>query len=237
MSVDQQDKTLLSFKCPVCGEVVKFTVEEHKIKNDPSGVYTIPLLHNPPNYSPHLIVISIDPHGFVRSAYLYKQLYVIEKTGEEELTKLEKRIEEAKFDAHELALSKAYDVLKETYKIIQAFQMKYREDLFLEILGNTIIHHVIKSGKLRLNIPRDATLSEISKECVLKVLKIFRIDADLYYGLGDTVIIKHSEYPIEFIRGILNGLLVKIGDYIGQSLMLVTESLNPILFRIEPYLP
>ncbi|MCR8487515.1 MAG: hypothetical protein NDP22_03800 [Crenarchaeota archaeon] len=101
MSVDKQDKTLLSFKCPVCGEVVKFTVEKHKIKNDPSGVYTISLLHDSPNYPPHIIVISIDPHGSVRSAYLYKQLYVIEKTGEEKLTKLEKHIEEAKFDEHE----------------------------------------------------------------------------------------------------------------------------------------
>lgn len=227
-------KYKIKFLCPVCHKEITVDVEKEKILKDPSGVLSLPLLHKTRDYPPHLIVVSIDQHGAVRGAYLYKELISVGETEEKtELSNLERLLSDVNNDAELLIKSQQYDPLRDIPKIITAFQLKYKEDIFLHTLGIKLIDHLLKIGKIKIKDPKAYIPVEILKKIIIPILKKLGVRAEMYSGLEDTIVINASPYPIEFVRGIIEGLILKVEEKANYHLILETESINPILFSLR----
>jgi len=67
----------IKVKCPFCNRESEIYIDKEEIARDPSGIIRIPIEHETPE--PHLLVIDIDLHGFVRGAYLIRGYAVLEE--------------------------------------------------------------------------------------------------------------------------------------------------------------
>ena len=62
---------ILRIKCPVCNTVDEIVVKPEYFEASLAGIVRIPIEHRTP--TPHMIIVDIDQHGFVRGSYLYRE--------------------------------------------------------------------------------------------------------------------------------------------------------------------
>ncbi len=74
---ESQRYITIKVKCPFCGSENEIYVDKEEIAKDPSGIVRIPIEHDVPQ--PHILVVDVDSHGLIRSAYLIKGYAVLER--------------------------------------------------------------------------------------------------------------------------------------------------------------
>mgnify|MGYP000020465167 CR=1 FL=1 len=74
---ESQRYITIKVKCPFCGGENEVYVDKEEIAKDPSGIIRIPIEHDAPQ--PHILVVDVDSHGFIRGAYLIKGYAVLER--------------------------------------------------------------------------------------------------------------------------------------------------------------
>jgi len=226
-----EDILKISFRCPVCSELIEIKVSKASLDNAPAGVLTLPILHEHESFGPHLIVISVDPHGFVRSGYLYRHLI---KVSRGEILELQRRLGgqlmQCASDAHQLVFSGKFDPVKDIDRIIETFRFKYKEDIFMTIIGRMISLRILERERKILSKYRG--LESLIDKIIIPVLKKIKVNARCYPGLRDTVEILSSSFSLEFILGFIDGILMKIKETAKMDYRVIPESLNPPLIRI-----
>ncbi len=227
-----EDILRISFKCPVCSELIEIKVSKASIDNAPAGVLTLPILHEHELFGPHLIVISVDPHGFVRSGYLYRHLI---KASRGEMLELQRKLGEQLMqctgDAHQLVFSGRFDPVKDIDRIIETFRFKYKEDIFMTIIGRMISLRILERERKILSKYRGPR--SLIDKIIIPLLKKVRVNVRRYPGLEDTVEILSSNFSLEFILGFIDGILMKIKEKTKMDYRVIPESLNPPLIRIR----
>lgn len=232
MSRESAEDTLrISFKCPVCSELIEIKVSKASIDSTPAGVLTLPILHEHESFGPHLIVISIDSNGFVRSGYLYRHLIKVSRGEMLELQrKLGEQLMQCTSDAHQLVFSSKFDPVKDIDRIIEIFKFKYREEIFMTIIGRMVSLRILERERKMLSKYRG--LKSLIDKIIIPLLKKIKVNARCYLGLGDTVEILSSNFSLEFILGFIDGILMKIKETAKMDYRVIPESLNPPLIRI-----
>ncbi len=71
MSTPISKPLLLKVRCPLCSTVEEVLIKPEYFKDSLTGIVRIPIEHREP--SPHMIIIDIDQHGFIRGSYLYRK--------------------------------------------------------------------------------------------------------------------------------------------------------------------
>ena len=67
----------IKVKCPLCKSITEVFVPKDDLINCPGGILRIPIEHDTPEH--HILVLDIDPNGFVRGSYIIRKYYAEEK--------------------------------------------------------------------------------------------------------------------------------------------------------------
>ena len=225
----------LVIRCPVCHEVFAVSVDWEKVKSDPSGVLTLPIIHEAEGYAPHLIVISIDPHGFIRSAYLYRKL-IKPETAFEDRSKVADMLKLCKEDAISLIKSGSYDIPKDFDKLYTAFRIKYNDDIYNDVLGREIGRYLWEKYRgwiLKFGGKFKDDIQFIINSEVIPILKKLKIKARIHNADPQALVIESSNYPLSLVRGIVDGILLRIMQSLNINYTISQSEREANIIRIR----